>query len=110
MEGWYVLVTEGNHVVYLEHFNFESSTEYEIKFNRGPYQKAGNYSYNIHVLSDCYYGLDIERLAKFDIGPARKVDTVEETHHDEEESTSFFDRIMKGVMPTEEEELSDKEE
>ena len=77
MEGWYIVITEGNHVVHLEHFSFDTSTEYEVKFNRGPYQKAGNYSLNVHVLSDCYYGLDVERIAKFEIGQARKMDAVD---------------------------------
>ena len=79
MEGWYVIITDGNNVVYLQHFSFESGTEYEVKFQRGPYYKPGNYNLNIHVLSDCYYGLDLERLAKFEIGAPRKMDIVEET-------------------------------
>ena len=110
MEGWYVIVTEGNHVVHFEHLNFDASTDYEVKINRGPYQKTGHYSLNVHVLSDCYFGLDVERVAKFEIGAARKMEQVEEETTNEEEETSFFDRMMKGVLPQQEEELSDREE
>ena len=77
VEGWYVIVTDGNSVVNMEHFSFENSEDYEIKFNRGPYQIPGNYSLTVHVLSDCYFGLDLERNLKFEILPGKKLDKVE---------------------------------
>ena len=59
MEGWWIMVSDKNYVVHLEHFNFDKSEEQEIKFFRGAYREPGNYSLNVKIFSDCYFGLDV---------------------------------------------------
>lgn len=101
MEGWWVLVTDRNYVVHLEHFTFDNSEQNEIKFFRGAYRDPGNYSLTVKIFSDCYFGLDVEKVAKFSIKQAKKVE-VEETKDDLDQDESFFGRLMKSVIPQEE--------
>ena len=94
----------------MEHFSFENE-EYQAKFNLRPHGKEGNYGLDIKILSDCYFGLDIERRVKYEVDRARKI---EESNPDdikkidEEAGKSFMDRILGSLKPPEEEELSDK--
>lgn len=74
MEGWWVMVTDRNYIVHLEQFSFENSEQFEVKFFRGMYREAGNYSLTIKIFSDCYFGLDVERIEKFTVKQAKKVE------------------------------------
>ena len=58
VEGWYLIVSDGTTVLYLEHFNFDKK-EYEIKFNRRPQGQTGNFTISVRLMSDCYIGLDL---------------------------------------------------
>lgn len=71
------MVTDRNYVVYLEHFGFENSEKSQVKFYRGNYRDPGNYSLNIKVFSDCYFGLDVEKTVKFTVKQAKKIETEE---------------------------------
>lgn len=110
MEGWWLMVLDKNNVVYLEHFSFEKDEKYESKFSRGMYREAGSYSLTVKLFSDCYFGLDIERVVKFTVGQPKKVTETVEPEEKEEEDQSIFDKVMKSFMPQEEEELSDRED
>jgi len=54
----------------MEHFNFDELFR-EFKFDYR-HEKAGTFSLNVYLLSDCYYGLDIETSVKYDVKPPRK--------------------------------------
>ena len=56
-EGWYMIASENNYIVSLEHFIFESE-EYQTKFTLRPHPKEGHYGVTVKLMSDCYYGLD----------------------------------------------------
>lgn len=72
MEGWWILVTDRNYVVFLDHFSFENSEKYEAKFARGAYREQGNYSFTVKIFSDCYFGLDFEQTSKFTVKQSAK--------------------------------------
>ena len=60
-------------------------------------------------MSDCYFGLDIEKDLKYQVGAARKV--VEDKMVDNEvEDQSYIRKLFKSLTPEEEEEVSDKED
>lgn len=60
-------------------------------------------------MSDCYFGLDVEKDLKYEVGVARKV--VEDKMVDNEvEDESYIRKLFKSLTPEEEEEVSDKED
>ena len=69
-EGWYLIVTNGQALVFVEHFNFDQEIK-EFKFDLRQ-EKQGLYSLSIYLLSDCYLGIDIESSVKYEVKPARK--------------------------------------
>jgi hypothetical protein len=73
MEGWWLMVLDKNLVVHLEQFSFNLDGKYETKFYRGLYREHGNYGLTVKVLSDCYYGLDVEQNVKFTVSNPKKV-------------------------------------
>jgi hypothetical protein len=56
-EGWYLIATNGEAIVFLEHFTFDQEIK-EFKFDLR-HEKQGQYSLSIYLISDCYFGLDI---------------------------------------------------
>ena len=105
-EGWYLIVTNGQALVFVEHFNFDQDFK-EFKFDLRQ-EKQGLYSLSIYLLSDCYFGLDIETTVKYEVKPARKFTEEEPEHAESEEDQSFFSKMMQQIIPTQEEEVSDK--
>lgn len=72
MEGWWIMVLDRNYVIALEHFSFNKSQKHEFKCARGIYPEPGNYSLTVKIFSDCYFGLDVEKIIKFTVGAAKK--------------------------------------
>lgn len=68
------MVTDRNYIVYLEQFSFNNSEAFEAKFYRGTYREPGNYSLSIKLFSDCYFGLDIEKIVKFSVKQTKKIE------------------------------------
>lgn len=83
MEGWWIMATDRNYVFYLDHFSFDNSEQFEAKFNRGAYREPGNYSINVKIFSDCYFGLDFERTVKFTVKNAAKKTEIERETKDD---------------------------
>lgn len=76
-EGWYLVVANGQSIVFFEHFNFDQEfKEFKVECRQ---DKPGTYSLSIYLYSDCYYGLDIESSVKYEVKPPRKFE--EEEHH-----------------------------
>jgi translocation protein SEC63 len=106
-EGWYLIATTGQALVFVEHFNFDKELK-EFKFDLR-HEKAGIFALSIYLLSDCYFGMDIETSVKYEVKAARKF-TEEEEQGESEEDQSFFSKMMQQIIPTQEEEVSDKED
>lgn len=51
---------------------------------RAPPQK-GNYSLNVHIMSDCYFGIDVLKTIKYEVKPHKEVKEVDITHDTKEE-------------------------
>lgn len=80
MEGWWLMALDKNYVVHLEKFSFDKENSYEAKFFRGAYRESGNYSLTVKIFSDCYYGLNIEKVVKFSVTQPKK--TTEPQHEE----------------------------
>lgn len=63
-------------------------------------ERQGKYSITINVMSDCYFGLDVEKDLKYEVGVARKV--VEDKVVDNEiEDESYIRKLFKSLTPEE---------
>lgn len=63
-------------------------------------EKPGQYSLSIYLISDCYYGLDIETSVKYEVKPPRKHHEEEVDKHEGEEDQSFFSKMMQQIIPS----------
>lgn len=109
MEGWHIIVSDSLSPVVLlyESFNFDETTKtFKVTYRQ---EKQGKYAISINVMSDCYFGLDIEKDLKYEVGAAKKI--IEDNSADNEvEEESYIRKIFKSLTPEEEEEVSDKED
>lgn len=83
MEGWHLVVSDSNSpcIIFHEFFNFdELSKSFKVTYRQ---EKQGKYSLNISVMSDCYFGLDIEKDFKYEVTTAKEHRHAKE--HEEEE-------------------------
>lgn len=58
-------------------------------------------------MSDCYFGLDIEKDVKYEVGVAKKI--IEQTVENEVEEESYIRKLLN-FTTQDEEEVSDKED
>jgi hypothetical protein len=107
MEGWHIIVSDSTSPVVLlyEFFTFDETTKtFKVTYRQ---ERQGKYSITINVMSDSYFGLDVEKDLKYEVGVARKV--VEDKAVDNEvEDESYIRKLFKSLTPEEEEEVSDK--
>jgi hypothetical protein len=59
-------------------------------------------------MSDCYFGLDIDRDIKYEVTAMKSHRVEHEPEHNDTEDKSYFRKMMDSMMPQEEEEVSDK--
>jgi len=71
MESWHIIISDSNSIGILFHefFTFDELTKTFKVTSRQ--EKQGKYSLNISVMSDCYFGLDIERDVKYEVTPMK---------------------------------------
>jgi hypothetical protein len=102
MEGWHIIVSDSVSPVVLlyEFFAFDETTKtFKVTYRQ---EKQGKYAISINVMSDCYFGLDIEKDLKYEVGAAKKM--AEDTAVDNEvEEESYIRKIFKSLTPEEEE-------
>jgi hypothetical protein len=73
MEGWHLIVSDSNslYIVMHEFFTFdELSKTFTVHYHQ---EKPGKYSLTVQIMSDCYFGLDLERVLKYEVGAVRKI-------------------------------------
>lgn len=63
----------------------------------------GKNELTIKILSDCYFGMDIETKIKYEVGNERKIAKEEKSEIDELAGQSFMERMMSSLKPPEEE-------
>ena len=109
MEGWHLILSDSNGlvIIFYEFFSFDELTKTFKATSRQ--EKQGRYTLNLKIMSDCYFGLDLEKDFKYDVGA--KLNQLEKDHEDEEsqEEESYIRKIFNSLVPQEEEEVSDDE-
>ena len=60
-------------------------------------------------MSDCYFGLDIEKNFKYNVGPKVKKADHDKEDNEEIEGESWIQKLTKNLLQQEEEEVSDDE-
>lgn len=109
-EGWHILVSDaaGQYLIFHEFFTFDTPTKsFKVNYRQ---EKQGKYALSVQILSDCYFGLDLERDVKYEVGPARKIVEEKENEGEDKEEESYIRKIFNSLVPQEEEEVSDEED
>lgn len=102
MEGWHIIVTDpaATFVIYYEFFSFdELSKTFKISYRQ---EKQGKYSLNIAIMSDCYFGLDIIKDIKYEVGAEKKMYEEKVAEVETEEDESYIRKIFNSLVPQEE--------
>lgn len=82
MEGWHVIVSETNSIATMFHefFTFDELTKtFKITAKQ---DKAGKYSLTVCIMSDSYFGLDIEKDFKYEVTAIKPERTIVEKDED----------------------------
>ena len=73
MEGWHIIVSDSLSpvVLFYEFFSFDEKTKtFKVNYRQ---EKQGKYTMSILLMSDSYFGLDIEKDMKYEVGAAKKM-------------------------------------
>lgn len=101
MEGWHIIVSDSGSIsiIFHEFFNFdETSKTFKITYRQ---EKQGKYSLNVNVMSDCYFGLDIDKDFKYEVTPM-KAHRHEKDQEDEDlHEDSYIRKIFNSLVPQE---------
>lgn len=96
-ETWWVIVTfKGENILAADKITSqEREATAELKFMAPP--QAGNYSLTIHVLPDCYVGLDEEKVLNFTVEPISVLPEYQVHEEDKEldNEPSLFDQMLQ---------------
>jgi hypothetical protein len=101
MEGWHLIISEAGTLPILLHevFSFDELTKtFKVTFRQ---EKQGRYALTLKLMSDCYFGLDIERDFKYDVGP-KSHHHEKEVEDEEVEEESYIRKIFNSLVPQEE--------
>ena len=72
-EGWHLIVSDNPAslvVIHHEYFTFDELLKtFKITYRQ---EKQGKYALNVILMSDCYFGLDIEKDFKYEVTPPKE--------------------------------------